>query len=59
MAFWYNTPLTFRLLFDIDPSGGATFSVLSRLLQVIPGLELDFELRRAIFGLTSLLNADP
>lgn len=26
MCFWYNSALTFRILFEIDKSGGATFT---------------------------------
>jgi hypothetical protein len=59
MSFWHNAAATFRLLFDLDKSGGATFTVFQRLLNCIPGLSLDFELRRAIFGLTSIVNTEP
>ena len=59
MSFWYNSGLTFNLLFEIDKTGGAIFTVFQRLLNCIPGMSLDFELRRAIFGLTAIVNTDP
>ena len=55
MSFWYNSALTFSIL----EQNQCTITVFMRLLAVVPTLSLDFELRRVIFGLTSIVNTDP
>jgi hypothetical protein len=53
MCFWYNAPLTFQIL---DLQLGQTIPVFQKILQTIPTLEHDFELRRVIFGLGSIMS---
>lgn len=55
MSFHYNSVLTFQLLESL----GATVNVFQRLLQVIPTVKHDFEMRRLIFGLTSIISTPP
>ena len=55
MCLWYNSALTFNIL----EQNGWTFPVFHRLLILIPSLTHDFEVRRFIFGLTSVVNTDP
>ncbi len=52
MCFWYNSPLTFQV---IDLQLGQTVAVFQRLLQSLPSLKHDFELRRVIFGLGAII----
>jgi hypothetical protein len=52
MCFWYNSSLTFQIL---DLQLNQTVSVFQRLLQSLPFLKHDFELRRVIFGLGAIL----
>ena len=52
MCFWYNTLLTFSIL----EQNQQTVQMFQSLLQTIPTLKHDFELRRVIFGLTSIIS---
>lgn len=57
MCFWYNTNLTFQVLEQHQ----WTLHLFQRLLSFIEEdrLAFDFEMRRVIFGLTAIINADP
>ena len=52
MCFWYNSQLTFQVL---DLALHQTVTVFQRILQSLPTLKHDFELRRVIFGFTAIL----
>lgn len=54
MCFWYNASLTFTIL----EQKGQTNLVFMRLLTVIDKMSHNFEVRRVIFGLTSIVGGD-
>lgn len=55
MCFWYNAALTFQVL----EQAGATQDAFLKLFHCLPTLKHDFEYRRLIFGLTSILSLSP
>ena len=65
LCFWYNAPLTFQIC---DPNTLVTcnseqqpwvFFIFHRLLQSIPSMYCDFEMRRVLLGLTSIVSQAP
>jgi len=52
---WYNSALTFSIL----EQNQYTVAMFQALLQTIPELKHDFELRRVIFGLTAIICTEP
>ncbi|CDW76775.1 UNKNOWN [Stylonychia lemnae] len=55
MTFWYNSALSFQIL----EQSQQTIPVFQTLLQTLGDMKHDFELRRVIFGLTSILCTEP
>jgi hypothetical protein len=55
MCFWYSTPTTLSSLDSLQ----ATQGCFQQFFALIPNLTQDFEIKRFIIGLTSLLQTDP
>lgn len=55
MSLWYNSALTFELL----KLGNHVIPFFQKLLELLPGLKHEFELRRVIFGLTAVISTNP
>ena len=55
MSLWYNSALTFQVL----KQGDHVVPFFQGLLELLPGLKHEFELRRVIFGLTAVISTNP
>lgn len=51
MNFWYDQDATIQSLQQL----GALEGVLQYILQTIPGMQKDFEVKRLVLGLSSLI----
>jgi hypothetical protein len=65
LCFWYNTSLVFQIC---EPNTLVNyhqeqqpwiFFIFQRLLQLIPSMYYDFEMRRVLLGLTSIVGLSP
>jgi len=54
MCFWYNTVFTLQILEKNNWTG----PVFQMWFQILPNLKQDFERRRVLFGLCSIINQD-